>query len=85
MLFWRTPPPLSLVVAPCGEQLGGKLIVGISDYLANEGELTLRYLVADRRNVEEPLTNGRIRDSFVDYSGDINLEDFPDVSVKKNF
>ena len=49
--------PLSLVVAPGGEQLGGKLIVGISDYLANEDELTLRYLVADRRNVEEPLTN----------------------------
>ena len=41
------------VVTPRREELGGNLVIFVTDKFPNEGELSLSDLIPDRGNVEE--------------------------------
>ena len=48
---------LPLVVAPGGKQLGRNLFVRVAYYFNNEGKLSMRNLIADRWDIEEPFAD----------------------------
>ena len=75
----------TFVVTPRHEDLGGDLIVFVTDNFPNEGELSLSDLIPDRGNVEESCADLFVRDSFVNHLCDGDAKDFPYVAMKKYF
>ena len=72
------------MIAPGRDELGGDLIFRVPNNLPDEGELTLRDVVSDGRDVEKSPPEGGVRDVVFNYLCDSDFEDLPHVSVKKN-
>ena len=76
---------LAGVIAPCGEETGGDLAVGVPHYFTNEGKLPFGKLVPQRRDMAEAPPNGVVRDVLVDHLGPSDAQYSSKTAVKEYF